>query len=274
MFWVEAERRLGFAIRDLPTVAGHDKWLNPLSIEALDFLYMDYKPPHPLDILITPDILSKYQRMFTHLLRIMRVEHALSAVFRMCRSTCRPVFPTLTSSNKLLLHFRFIAQSFVANLSQYIVHTAINGNFDPFLERLSPSTEDLNPPFSDVFALAKAHSALMDDVLAACLLRSSQRAAGDLLRQALELVLEFAVLVGDLKTGRLEEYRAAPLLEDLSSAFRAKMAALVRSLKTLVDVPVGPALVISSRGHGRTPTGGIQAVVHLLESLSGWWSNC
>ncbi|KAJ7217732.1 gamma-tubulin complex, DGRIP91/SPC98 component protein [Mycena pura] len=273
MFWVEAERRLGFAIRDLPTIAGHDKWLNPLCESALDFLYMDYKPPHPLDILITPDILSKYQRMFTHLLRIMRVEHALSAVFRMGRSTCRPVFPTLTSSNKLLLHFRFIAQSFVTNLSQYIVHTAINGNFDPFLERLSPSG-DLNPPFSDVFALAKAHSALMDDVLGACLLRSSQRVAGDLLRQALELVLEFAVLVGDLKTDRLEEYQAAPLLEDLSRAFRAKMAALVRSLKTLADVPVGPALVISSRGHGRTPTGGIQAIVHLLESLSGWWSNC
>jgi hypothetical protein len=41
-------------------------------LRALDFLYMDYKAPHPLDILITPDILSKYQRMFTYLLRIMR----------------------------------------------------------------------------------------------------------------------------------------------------------------------------------------------------------
>jgi hypothetical protein len=29
-FWVEAERRLGFAIRDLPTGPGHDQWLNPL----------------------------------------------------------------------------------------------------------------------------------------------------------------------------------------------------------------------------------------------------
>lgn len=39
---------------------------------ALDFLYMDYKPPHPVDVLITPEILSKYQRMFAFILRLMR----------------------------------------------------------------------------------------------------------------------------------------------------------------------------------------------------------
>ncbi|KAJ6476059.1 gamma-tubulin complex, DGRIP91/SPC98 component protein [Mycena vitilis] len=274
-FWLEAERRLGFAIRDLPTGPGHDQWLNPLSIEALDFLYMDYKAPHPLDILITPEILSKYQRMFTYLLRIMRVEHAMAAVFRLCRGTARPLFPTFTASNKLLLHLRFIVHSFVANLSEYVLDTAIGGNFDPFLARLSPAAEDQAPAFPDVFALAKAHSALMDDVLSACLLRSGQRAAGDLLRQALELVLDFAVLVGDLKTGRLEEYCAVPLLEDLAGRFRSKMATLTKCLKALVDkgpLPSGLELGGLSEGHARKPTGGIQAIAHLAESLSDWWS--
>ncbi|KAJ6587217.1 gamma-tubulin complex, DGRIP91/SPC98 component protein [Mycena vulgaris] len=223
-FWIEAERRLGFAIRDLPTGPGHDQWLNPLSIEALDFLYMDYKAPHPLDILITPDILSKYQRMFTYLLRIMRVEHALAAVFCMCRPASRPLFPTLTASHKLLLHLRFIAHAFVAGLSHYVFATAIGGNLDPFLARLSLA----DTRFPDVFALARAHAALLDDVLSACLLRGAQRAAGDVLRQALELVLELAVLVGARRTGRLEEYEAAPQLADLAARFRAKMRALVR----------------------------------------------
>ncbi|KAJ7772683.1 gamma-tubulin complex, DGRIP91/SPC98 component protein [Mycena maculata] len=275
-FWVEAERRLGFAIRDLPTGPGHDQWLNPLSIEALDFLYMDYKAPHPLDILITPDILSKYQRMFTYLLRIMRVEHALSSVFRMCRSAARPLFPTLTPSNKLLLHLRFIAHSFVASLSEYVFDTAIGGNFDPFLARLTEPAEGQTPAFSDVFALARAHSALMDDVLSACLLRSGQKGAGDLLRQALELVLEFAVLVGDLKTGWLQEYQAAPLLADLAHRFRAKMAALSKTLKALVDkgpLPVDSELDRSPLGHGPKRTGGIEAIAHLSELLSDWWSN-
>src|SRR6266699_1236457 len=33
---------------------------------------MDYKPPRPLEILISPNILSKYQRMFTFILRLLR----------------------------------------------------------------------------------------------------------------------------------------------------------------------------------------------------------
>ncbi|KAJ7066627.1 gamma-tubulin complex, DGRIP91/SPC98 component protein [Mycena amicta] len=271
IFWVEAEKRLGFAIRDLPTEQGHDRWLNPLSIEALDFLYIDYKPPHPLDILLTPDILSKYQRMFTYLLRIMRVQHALSAVFRMSRSAQRPLFPTLAKSNQLLLHFRFIAQSFVQNLSSYVLDTAISGNFEPFLAWVSlPSSGYSDAHFTDVFSLAKAHSQLMDDVLAACLLRSSQRVAGDLLRQALELVLEFSVVVGERWEGRLEEYQAAPVLEELAGRFRRRMGSLIRALKLLVDK--GPTEEVDIRRDGRQPTGGVQAVAHFLESLTEWWT--
>ena len=33
---------------------------------------MDYKPPRALEVLITPEILSKYQRMFAFILRLMR----------------------------------------------------------------------------------------------------------------------------------------------------------------------------------------------------------
>lgn len=40
---------------------------------------MDYKPPHPLDVIITPDVLSKYQRVFAFLLRLLRgTSNALS----------------------------------------------------------------------------------------------------------------------------------------------------------------------------------------------------
>jgi len=216
---------------------------------------MDYKPPHPLEVLITPEILSKYQRLFAFILRIIRgkqavasifthihnhllfyisfsVENALCSLFRMTRKSSSLLFPTLASSDKLLMHFRFIAHSFVANLSEYVFDTAIGGNFDPFLSRLSPDAPSILydgrvSGFSDVFSLAKAHSTLLDDILSACLLRSGQRGVGDLLRHSLELVLEFAVLAGELKNGRLQEYQAAPLLDDLFQSFRGKMTTLV-----------------------------------------------
>jgi hypothetical protein len=101
-----------------------------------------------------------------------------------------------------------------------------------FLARLSPGASHLPEKnneysFSDIFALANAHSAVLDNILSACLLRSGQKAVGDLLRGVLELVLELGVLAGELKRGRLEEYQAAPLLEDLYAAFRSKMSTLV-----------------------------------------------
>ncbi|KAG5641756.1 hypothetical protein DXG03_004288 [Asterophora parasitica] len=225
----EAEYRLGFAIRDLPTGPGRDKWLNPLAIEALDFLYMDYKVPSAMEVLITHDILSKYQRMFAFILRLMRVEHALGSLFRMTRSLHNPLFPTLATSRKRLLHFRFVAQSFVSSLSAYVSDTAIAGNFDPFLACLSPPKDGHEAAFSDVFALARGHSKLLDDMLSACLLRSGQRAVGELLRSALELILEFTIVVGELYRARMEEYQAAPLLEDISKKFFEKMAKLVRN---------------------------------------------
>jgi hypothetical protein len=156
------------------------------------------------------------------------VEHVSKAFFRMTRENTEPLFPTLTSSNKLLLHFRFITHSFVTSLSSHVFDTAIRGNFDAFLARLTSRTSHSNEyEFSDVFALADAHSVMLDSILSACLLRSGQKAVGDLLRGVLELVLELGILAGDLKRGRLGEYEAAPLLEDLYATFRGKMSTLV-----------------------------------------------
>ncbi|THV05090.1 hypothetical protein K435DRAFT_850294 [Dendrothele bispora CBS 962.96] len=266
---------------DIPEDQDQDGWHNPMSIQALDYLYMDYKPPHPLEVIITPEILFKYQRMFTFLLRILRVEHALRAVFRMTTVSEKPIFPTLVSSRKLFLHFRFAAQSFISTLSGYVFDTAIGGNFDPFLASLRPmSTETENHfKFSDVFSLANAHSKLLNDILTACLARTSQKAAGVLLRDTMELVLDFTVLTGELYRDRMEEYQAAPLLENMYRQFRKKMASLVKILRGAVDKNVSlKASVEVPRAVGihdeHRPVGGSEALPHLLMRLDfgDWWS--
>ena len=147
----------------------------------------------------------------------------------MTRQTSNPLFSTLSSANKLLLRFRFMAQSFVEALSSYVFDTAIRGNFDAFLAQLdvSPTTSSAPGRFSDVFVLADLHSSVLDDILSACLLRSGQRAAGDLLRGCLELVLDLCILAGELRRGRIEEYKAQPVLEDLFSSYSEKMTTLV-----------------------------------------------
>ncbi|KAF8271255.1 hypothetical protein EI94DRAFT_1797237 [Lactarius quietus] len=207
--FAEAEFRLGFAIRDLPAGSGRERWLNPSCIECvhhrellcsidflfqgLDFLLMDYKPPPPLDIVITTDVLSNTK-----------------CACRLLSHDSRP--PTLSHphfANNLLLRFRLAAQSFVSALASHVPDVAVRGNVDPFLARLTPGT------FKDVFELADAHSDMMDDVLSACLLRSNQRTAGEALRGCMELVLDLCVLAGERRRSRVEEYAAVPVLETL-----------------------------------------------------------
>ncbi|KAI0674988.1 Spc98 family-domain-containing protein [Trametes maxima] len=299
----EAEWRLGFAIRDLPFGTGKERWFNPLSIEALDFLYMHYQPPHPLDVIITPATLSKYHRMFAFNLRLMRVENTVRTLFRMTCKASVPLFPTLTPTNKRLLHFRFVAHAFITALSSYVYDVAIGSNMDAFLSRLTlPSTRfppvdaDARPlrtsaleheggdrefaGFADVFGLAEHHSRVLDDILSSCLLRSGQKAVGDILRRCMELVLELGILAGDLKDGHLEEYEAAPALEELWERYRTKMTTFVKVLKALVEKEADSSgLVLSDiplhmmQGHKRVS--GTTANLHQLLlrlNMSDWWT--
>lgn len=153
----------------------------------------------------------------------------------MTRQDSSPLFETLTNSRKLFLHFRFLAHSFVSAFSSYVYDTAIGGAFDTFLRSLdngsSPASDAHDTgkrhEFTDVFALAERHSDILDDILSACLLRSNQKAVGDVLRGVLEVVLGLGLLAADLRDGRMQEYEAAAPLEELFGAFKRRMFALV-----------------------------------------------
>ncbi|EIW82999.1 hypothetical protein CONPUDRAFT_164016 [Coniophora puteana RWD-64-598 SS2] len=280
----EIESRLGFAIRDLPVGPGRDNWLNPRSIEALDFLYLDYKVPHPLDVVITPESLLKYQRVFAFVLRLTRVEAAIRYTYRLTRNSQAPVFPTFSKSNKLLSHFRFVAHSFISNLSTYVMGTAIGANYDVFLRQLDLSSRSAEEAekhgFRDVFMLADRHSALLDDILSACLLRSGQRAVGNLLRNGIEIVLEFTMLLNDMSCGSLKEYEATHQLEQLYGRFKSKMAQMTRGLRNLLNRDEGMLLQLQSRTSGSGPglsqaPGGLEALHQLMTGLdlSDWWTH-
>ena len=148
----------------------------------------------------------------------------------MTRDTQHPLFPTLATANKLFLHFRFVAQNFVAAVASYVYDTAIGSNYDAFLESISHGNQNtnVNSRFSDIFALAEQHSVVLDVILGSCLLRSSQRVVGDLLRGSLDMVLEFASLMVDLKQGVYQEYQADTHLRQLFKKFQSRLITFVR----------------------------------------------
>ncbi|KAK7692688.1 hypothetical protein QCA50_004321 [Cerrena zonata] len=163
----EAEWRLGFAIQDLPTDSGHAQWLNARAIQALDFLYLDYNPPKPLDAVITPSILSKYHRIFVFCLRLMRVESVLQSLTYASKSSFHLQSQELA---QIFQHFKFMANSFISTLSNYIFTHVIGGFFDKFLQDFV--TEGSIIAFDSVEDLKNLHSQVLDNILSACLLRS------------------------------------------------------------------------------------------------------
>lgn len=165
-------------------------------------------------------------------LRLPAVTIVVKALFRMNTPSASPLFSTLASSQKLFQHFRFMASSFVTSLSSYVYDTAIAGNFNSFLLKLTSTSAatakiDHKPDFSDVFELADTHSKMMDDVLSACLLRSHQKPVGELLRKILETILDFGILISDLSQGRMKEYQVVEPLKELHVQFMARMTTLV-----------------------------------------------
>ncbi|KAG2123619.1 Spc98 family-domain-containing protein [Suillus cothurnatus] len=238
----EAEVCLGFAIRDLASDTGRERWLNPLS---LNFLCLDYKFL-PLDVIFTPDTTSKYQRIFAFLLCLIRVESAIRAAFRMTHQNFRGAFVRAT-------------------LSAYIFDVAIGGNFDAFPARITACRWGTSSEFTDVFSVADTHSAVLNDNLSTCLMRSAQRAAGDLLRGSLELI----------------PCQASSVLDVLFAASREKMSTLIKVLEVLLEKDLKSSqrqeLLFALKGQSDVhhAPGGVEALRHLILRLdiNEWWKD-
>ncbi|KAG9097594.1 hypothetical protein FRC06_007388, partial [Ceratobasidium sp. 370] len=202
----ETSWRLGFILRDLEeeSAEGRARWLNPNAIEALDFLCLDYKPPDPIDVILTPDIRQKMHRVFTFLLRLLRVETVTKMLFN-------TMFQPVSDCPPIVLLARFKVQSFVNSLVGYITDIAIGANWNAFLATLNeiqrddegndepaprrdPKKDQLP---SDIFAVHTHLSTTMDRMLEACLLRARQRGVGNALKECMEAVLVLGKLVGD-----------------------------------------------------------------------------
>jgi hypothetical protein len=76
---------LSFGVRAM-TTAEMEACLDPSSLSALDFLRLVYKPPAPLDAVITPSSLFMYDRAFRALLRCLGVQFVMGELFRASKS--------------------------------------------------------------------------------------------------------------------------------------------------------------------------------------------
>ncbi|KAF9397229.1 hypothetical protein BGX21_009085 [Mortierella sp. AD011] len=158
----ELEDMLAFAVKEYDDDFKLSKDVNAL--EALDFLYLDYKAPRPLRLLFfTPEAYEKYTRLFTFQLGLARVDASLKQIYQQLRMRQKShlSFSTISTSDRshlrsqqkqeqkhqekfqgwqiemaILHQFRFEAQQIFEGFRGYITDVALGSTWHTFIQRL------------------------------------------------------------------------------------------------------------------------------------------
>ncbi|EEP78793.1 predicted protein [Uncinocarpus reesii 1704] len=180
----ELPGKLSFSIRELSDEE-LIKCKNPNSVQALDFLRLQYTPPPMLESVITSRSLSKYDRIFKHLLRLLRL---LSATRGLVRKLC-----SLPCEQK----FAFEALHFVEAIGEYCFHVCVGGlwhKFERTLSRIEKCIDegDIDGTIEHAKSLSRLrehHEDVLDQMLFAMLLSKKHANANALLEEIFGTVL-------------------------------------------------------------------------------------
>jgi hypothetical protein len=244
---------LSFSIREL-TEAEIAKCKNPNTIEALDFLCLQYKPSNVLEVIITQRSLRKYDQLFKQLLRLLRMVSVVKGLIR--DSTARNSLSGDTRN--LLQKFRIDSQHFILALSDYFFHLAIGSTWQRFRDTLSQieaclDRGDIDATIEAAHSIPKLrayHEDILDQMLFALFLTKRQTEVARLLEGIFDTILRFAPLSRmDGTHGVRHESEA--MVKRLYAVFRKQMAAFVGYLRSLDGARGAVASSSKALGTGR-----------------------
>lgn len=190
----ELPGELSFAVRDM-SEEEIEKCKDPNSVEALDFLRLSYKPPPPLEIVITPMSLYKYDQLFKLLLRVTRMLFVVSQLFRDALDRTSYWQGIDTTAQR----FRIEAHHFVSCVSGYFFDTGIDATWrileqklDQIEERIGAADHTVLGQNEGLDKLREYHERVLDRIMFALLLRKRQQPVMKLLEEIFTLILHFA----------------------------------------------------------------------------------
>lgn len=154
---------------------------------------MSYHVPYPISLIISPRILEKYNRLFTFLLQLHRVNAASKHAFTRLSSS--------NNNNDTLHRMRFQIDQFISTFSNYIFDTAIHATWHTFMQQvqaLSHCNEEQrvndSNPFTtmDPLMMAEYHEHILDRMLYQCFLKQSLRVVHGIIHKIFQDVLDFS----------------------------------------------------------------------------------
>lgn len=226
---------LSFAIRELPEEE-IPKCKDPNTIQALDFLRLHYKPPPALEIVITKQSLDKYDRLFKHLLRLLRMVSVVKNAVR--DSTARSSLSG--DPRNIFQRFRIDAHHFIMTVCDYCFHVGVGSTWRRFQDTLSRIEECLDRADIDgtieaaqsVPRLRDHHDAVLDEMLVALFLSKRHAQAAKVLASIFDIILSFAP-ISRLDGDRGVRHGREDTVRELYRVFRKQTAAFVEYLRVI-----------------------------------------
>ncbi|KIY00283.1 uncharacterized protein Z520_03968 [Fonsecaea multimorphosa CBS 102226] len=191
------DETMSFAIRDLP-LEELEKCRDVDSIYALDFLRLQYAAPNEiLGAVITPEILDKYDRVFQHLLRTLRMQAVAQSMLTEGFNHQSQKTPRGGLSNH---KFVVTMHHFVSSIAEYYHNTAIELNWRKFQTVLHAAKARLdNRDYIQTLRVVKSldhlrvlHERTLNKILGALLLKRNQAKLRHMLEEIYDVILRSA----------------------------------------------------------------------------------
>jgi hypothetical protein len=229
---------LSFGVRDM-SEEEINKCMNPDSISALDFLRLSYKPPPPLEAIITPLCLYKYDQLFKLLLRVMRMLFVVNQLFR--DATDRTSY--WQGLDNAAQKFRIESRHFVASISGYFFDTGVGATWSVFenkLDEVQGLLEDNSGTkvlgqYEGLDKLRQYHESILDRIMFALFLRKRQQPVINLLEEIFEMILAFAKHSRERASGKRRVVGRDEEVRNMYLAFRKKVGVFITVCRGLSE---------------------------------------
>ena len=199
LFRNELPGGLSFAIREL-SEEGMQKCIDSDSVNALDFLRLQYRAPSPLNAVITATSLVKYDAIFKLLLRAKRMLFVVNQLSRDLATSISSSFLRNTECQR----FRIESHHFVITMCSYLFDqvTKLWNIFKYRMEEIATTIDhDAMDNGESAFKVRDFHEHLLDRMMFALLLRKRQAEVMKLLEEIFGSVLRFANCVRNAARG-------------------------------------------------------------------------
>jgi hypothetical protein len=224
----DLEQTISFAMRELSDDE-LDLCRDVNSIHALDFLKIQYKAPTPIIAAIMSDgSLEKYDRVFKHLLLVLRLQSVAMSLSRMVSSR------HVRRYDGTAAKFHFEIHQFITALTAYIQDIAISRQwavFEQLMSKISLRLEEQDYEGAlqagrSLHYLKSQHEHTLDSILRALFLRKKQRHILETLHEIAGVILTYAASVKDIGDNATSTKQYHDQFKQLCRTFVASLASM------------------------------------------------